>query len=495
MTGPAFVNNRFLPRAQPTSGGAVPGGDSLVAVADIAALQALDDTAVDDGGVVSVKSVLDLWMLDKTSVLATDGITIVATNSGTGRWVRLKVPNLTWQLQATWYIDEITGGDENNGATPLSALASWGEYQRRIGEGPLEVSHTVTFTSTLSQDIHVNTVSIDDSVTMTLQGVRSSPIYSGSVTAKQALNAGGNVDLQVTDAALPVSWTASGLVDRLYVLTSGANAGAAGWIAKDVGGKAARITKAYNEGAGTYVEPAIGDSFDVVDLGLVNGTLRGIEGGNVRVKIRDLRFDQSGGAAFETEGGNWQASYCDIEGQTINLSGSSQQSSRAAAAVFYACRLQSTSFTLLERATVNLNASLLASGVTSRTHGTLAINQDSVFQYEGVGSRFIRAGGGSRFIINSNASLGVFDLPNPGDRAVNTVWNGVAVLRGFLYGYGNTFDYAIEAGSGSNIIYASGFKPVVTTGALRDALVGNLARPYLALPVANMNRMCGIVVE
>jgi hypothetical protein len=82
MSGPAFANNRFLPRAQPATGGPAPGGDSLVAVPNIAALVALDDTAVDDGGVVSVKSVLDLWMLDKTDVTTPiDGITSVLAAS------------------------------------------------------------------------------------------------------------------------------------------------------------------------------------------------------------------------------------------------------------------------------------------------------------------------------------------------------------------------------------------------------------------------------
>jgi hypothetical protein len=496
MAGPAFANNRFLPRAQPSAAGPAPGGDSLVAVPNIAALVALDDTAVDDGGVVAVKSVLDLWMLDKTDATTPiDGITSVLPNSGTGRWNRMKLPALFWQLQATWYIDEITGGDENSGSTALSALATWDEYQRRIGEGPLEVAHTVNFTSTLVQDIHVNTTMVNDSINITLQGVRSAPIYSGSVTAKQAQNESTNTDLQITDAALPVSWTASGLVDKMYVLTSGPNAGAAGWIAKDMGAKAARITLAWNEGAGTYVEPGVGETFDVVDLGLVEGELRGIEGSNVRVAVRDLRFLKPGASVFSTNGGSWVLYNSDFEGGVINMSGASQQSSFFTAVSTYATRLQGTNFILNERSTWNLQATYLAGGVTMRSSGVMLINAPSIMQYKGVGPNYgIRVNGHSRLGLRSIGTFGVFDFTtNPGQRALRTSSGGHAGLANYLWGYGSTFDYAIQADAGSTVEYTAGFTPVVAAGAIRDTIIGGLARNYGVLPVSNLSKLCGIV--
>jgi hypothetical protein len=496
MSGPAFANNRFLPRAQPATGGPAPGGDSLVAVPNIAALVALDDTAVDDGGVVSVKSVLDLWMLDKTDVTTPiDGITSVLPNSGVGRWNRMKLPALFWQLQTTWYIDEITGGDENGGATALSALATWDEYQRRIGEGPLEVSHVVNFSSTLVQDIHVNTTSIDENVTITLQGVRSSAIYSGSVTAKQAQNAATNTDLQITDAALPVSWTASGLVDKLYVLTSGPNAGAAGWVVLDVGAKTARITKAYNEGAGTFVEPGVGETFDVVDQGLVEGELRGIEGGNVNVRVRDLRFLDPGLTVFSTKGGTWIFFFSDLEGGVVNMSGASEQSSFFGAVSTYATRLQATSFILNERSTWNWYATYLASGVTMRSSGVVLVGADSIMQYKGVGANYgVRCNGQSRFNLRAAATFGVFDFTtNPGQRALRMTTGGTCNLQNYLWGYGNTFDYAIQVDPHSAVEYTAGFKPVVVAGALNDTLIGGLARAYVVLPMTNLSKLCGII--
>ena len=147
----------------------------------------------------------------------------------------------------------------------------------------------------------------------------------------------------------------------------------------------------------------------------------------------------------------------------------------------------------MERAGCGLYAAYLASGITMRTHGTLGVSADSIFERKS-GPGFIRANGGARFTLNTGHTLGVFGLSAAGNRALYVTWNGVAVLRGYLYGYGNTFDYAIEAGSGSNILYASGFVPVVTAAAIRDTLVGNLPRAYGVLPVSNLSRMCGIVL-
>jgi hypothetical protein len=491
----AFGTNRYFPRAQPAAGSGPVTGDSLLAVPNIAALVALDDTTIDDGGVVSVKSVLDLWMLDKTSPLVPDGITVVAAPTA-GNWVRMLLPSLTWQLQTTWYINEGLGNDENTGVSSLAPLATWAEYSRRVGEGPLTVSHTVNFVGLTTQDIHVNTLMIDDSVDITLQGVRSAALYSGSVTGLQAQVAATNTDLQVTDAAIPVSWTASGLVDKLYVLTSGPNTGAAGWVVKDVGGKTARLTKAYNEGAGTYVEPGVAETFDVVDLGFIEGALRGINGGNLQVVVRDLRFLNAAAVVFETQGGDWSFVFSDIEGGVVNLSGASQESSFATAVSVTATRLQGTSFILNDRSTVNFNAAYLASGLTMRSSGVLLINWDSVMQYKGVGAGFgISAVGQSRVHLRPNATFGVFDLPGAGNRALRMSSGGTGRLQNYLWGYGNTFDYAIEVHPHSAVEYDTGFKPVVVAGALNDTIVGGLPRAYVTLPSTNVTQIAGIVVR
>jgi hypothetical protein len=493
MSGPAFNNNRYNNRVQPASGSGPVTGDALLAVANIAAMVALDDTTIDSGGVVSVRSMMDLWMLDKTSPLVPDGITVVAAPTA-GNWVRLELPNLTWQLQANWYIDETVGDDENTGASSIVPLQTWAEYSRRVGEGPLTISHTVTLLSTLNQDLVVRTRMDDETNTITIVGVRSAPIYSGSFTGVTNQNAAANQELQLTDAALPVSWTASGLVDKLCVLTSGPNAGAAGWIAKDMGANTARATKFFNQGANTYVEPAVGETFEVVDLGLVVGALFGIEGGNVRCSLQDLRIAPSTGTAAQLHGGRWQLTWCDVEGSNMDLAARTQRSSLGDGTNIIATRLRASTFILINRGTVNLQAVYAASGFHMRAEAVLTVAQDSIVQYTGAGGGYgFNTIGAAR--INVVQPLGIFDYPTATHRAVRMLNSGVATIDDYLFGYGNAFDYALEMGPGSVMAYASGFKPLVAGAVVRDALIGGLARPYAALPATNLTKLAGIVVS
>jgi hypothetical protein len=55
------------------------GAGSTLVVANILALSAVDDLALSDGAIAAMASVKDLWWLDKTSTLATDGITVINT--------------------------------------------------------------------------------------------------------------------------------------------------------------------------------------------------------------------------------------------------------------------------------------------------------------------------------------------------------------------------------------------------------------------------------
>lgn len=490
MSGPAFNNNRYLNRVQPASGSGPVTGDALLAVANIAALVALDDTTIDDGGVVAVKSLMDQWMLDKTSVLVPDGITVVAAPTA-GNWIRMKLPSLRWQLQANWYIDEAVGDDENTGASAIVPLQTFEEYSRRVGEGPLTLSHTVNLLSTINQDIEVRTLMDDDTKDITILGLRSAPLYSGTFTAVTNENAGANQDLQLTDALIPVSWTASGLVDKLCVLTSGPNAGAAGWIVNKDLGTTARATKFYSAATG-YVEPAVGETFDVVDLGLVNGSLSGIDGGNTRCRVQDLRVVNTAKSVFEAHGGYWNLLYCDIDGGVMNLAARSQRSSFGEGTGIQASRLRATSFILVNRGTVTISAVYAASGFHMRAEGAVICNQSSVVQYTGVGAYGFNVRGASR--LTNSEPIGVFDYPNAGNRAVRLTDNSSAGLSDFVYGYGNTSDYAIEVQAGCTAAYASGFKPLVTAGALNDTLIGGLARSYLVLPVTNLTKLAGIVV-
>lgn len=494
MPAPPIRNLRFVPRAQPPGGIDVPGGDSLYAVPDIPTLEALDDTTVDDGGVVAVKSVLDLWMLDQASSLASDHITIADTNSGTGRWIRMLLPSLVWQLQADWYISESAGDDENDGNTAGTPLQTWAEYQRRIGEGPLEVDHTVTLLDTITTDIEVRATYVDSDHQMTIQGTRSSPLYSGSVTGKQAKDPATNTDLQITDAAIPVSWTASGLVEKLYVLTSGANAGACGWVCRDLGANTARITVAYNETAGTYVEPAIGDQFDVVDLGLVQGELHRIGAGLIRCEVRDLRIENPTDYALRTEGGGWwKFVFCDIDGYLASFGGRADGNNWQGSSKLYATRLFGERYLRVGGGTALVYGCYFASGgLVIGQNSTVLMRAPCIMDYKGVGNPSFHCTNGGVFILYGPADYGVFGFADAHDRAMACQQNGMIILQNYVYGYDNTFDHAMHAIRGGHIYYNESKPPLVAGATVSDTLVGSLERDYDELPATDLNDLSNI---
>jgi hypothetical protein len=483
MAGPSLVNNRFFPRANIVSGGPGPGGDALLAVADIAALQALDDTTVDDAGVVSMKSVLDLWMLDKTSTLAVDGITVVLPNSGTGRWIRLEIPNETWQQQSTWHINETTGDDENKGDTALLPVATYAEIDRRWGTGPVGPV-VINVDSTLNQDIDVD-VKINKAVGgVTFQGART-VIYSGSVTGAQAMNPGANQDAQITDAALPVSWTASGLVGKLCVITSGPRAGYAGWIVKDLGAKTARVTKFFDYATFSFADPQVGDAFDIVDLTQINGRFGGVES-FTSVWAFDLQFTNPGSRTYQAFGGEWFFFYCDFNEGSWGITD-------AVIADLWECRVACTTLDATD-SYLYFEAGYITRGPRGFRDCVCTIWEDLIAQYvSGTSAMGAEMYGPSQFIITSNGSYGVFDDPNASSYGLSVRTGAAARLQGYLWGTGNTFNYAIRVSSTGKISYDLTTTPNAATAALQDTKIGSMTRPYAALPTNNMSERCGIV--
>jgi hypothetical protein len=69
-------------------------------------------------------------------------------------------------------------------------------------------------------------------------------LYAGSVTGYQAYVYATNTDGRLTDAAIPASWTASGLVGQLLVMTGGAHIGHTAFVAVDLGAFTASIHSA-----------------------------------------------------------------------------------------------------------------------------------------------------------------------------------------------------------------------------------------------------------
>ena len=117
-----------------------------------AALADYDDRLVENGGVVFVESYRDYFqkIVESPAPAAASG-TIVPTSTGDGGWYRLGIESPSWSSQATWYIDPLTGDDENDGNTTATALATFAEFNRRVTM--VSIPMTVTILSDTTENL------------------------------------------------------------------------------------------------------------------------------------------------------------------------------------------------------------------------------------------------------------------------------------------------------------------------------------------------------
>lgn len=181
--------------------------------------------------------------------------------------------------QSDFYIDPVSGSDNNSGESPAEAIATWEEYAKRIGTGVV--------TATPFQFVHIlNDLPATDPILveavyrngLIVQGERTT-VISGTVTSATAWDTASTPITPGTleDASLSgTSWSDSGpggtsLIGKQIVMTSGANVGKTGWLLADLGGKVARISQLFDVNTFATGTPAPGDTFDVVDLTVVAG--------------------------------------------------------------------------------------------------------------------------------------------------------------------------------------------------------------------------------
>ena len=122
-----FVFNGFGPSGPSLAPGAV------ITVANLAALDAVNDAGMTDGQPVFVQSLRSFFYLRHQTV----GLnSIVQRNalSGTAIWWRDEALNRSWLTTTDWYVDQDTGDDENDGQTPSTPIQSLSELSRRTCE-------------------------------------------------------------------------------------------------------------------------------------------------------------------------------------------------------------------------------------------------------------------------------------------------------------------------------------------------------------------------
>jgi hypothetical protein len=317
---------------------------------NVAALSLLHASQLDEGSSVWIDTLDVPFVLRKTNPasLPTDGITVEGLSAGspiagnaTAVWLRSASPSMRWRYQFNWYIDPLTGSDENDGSVN-APLASFAELSRRLGG---EISNPngidIAIMSDVTEPVVIDLSAPNGTATIYIHASLPAPLYSGTVTAFTAYDPATGQAGVLSDAGLPVSFTASGLVDRLAVVTSGARAGVEFFVKKDLGTKTARVSQPISGPfSTTFTPPQAGDPYavygDLVKLGAntVPLSFEARGGPGAQVAFQWLELGQPGSHQVEHKGGSAFASGCVVNGLDVDTDS-------ALGIVMYGCNLLS----------------------------------------------------------------------------------------------------------------------------------------------------------
>lgn len=166
-------------------------------------------TALPDGSTRFVDTLQANFVLDKTSTATVDGITVLATNTPAGRWLRVLAPSPTWTAQLTWYVDPATGNDENSGASALAPLKTLKEVTRRLRVWNASGGYVVNVLGDVpSTDAWVPSGSLSSDTPITtgqicvVKGQRSTLLASATTSASTASNPATNTQTTLIDTAV-----------------------------------------------------------------------------------------------------------------------------------------------------------------------------------------------------------------------------------------------------------------------------------------------------
>lgn len=290
LVGPAGIDGSDgTPGAPGTSGTSGRDGyDAIISVANLVALNTLNTSILIDG----------VWAF-------------VATQRAyyrlfSGTWSRTSYADSSWESQDTWYIDPVSGSDENSGADALNAIKTHAELEARTEF--INNDRTIYYLNQPPASDRINIfakIRANSEVTFMFplviyKGFRNTLISSTFTSVTDVNRAAATPEATlITDSTIP-SFTP--YVGKMIVITSGASAGAIAWIAKGISANTARITPFYDTTLLTTVAlPSPGDSYQICSLLELPTVMIGIP--HLAATFENCKMSQNnelglGGAAF-----------------------------------------------------------------------------------------------------------------------------------------------------------------------------------------------------
>ena len=431
-----------------------------------ASLSAVDDTQLVSGVVRFVRCYRAFFELDRTSTIGLQADVILATKSGTGRWLRLSGTSSYWATQAVWHINFSTGSDQANGSSSGTAIKTLAEFRRRMRGTPLDGAIDVYFESTVTEDFDPTAIPTVGFGVVHYHGVRTL-LASGTATTIQAYNHTTKADGQIVDSSKSSAfWTT--YVGKLLVDTT---KNAYGWVAKDLGSKTCRHSPLWSDGNFYYVDPAVSDAWAVYDLLQITGNVVAIGGGSAT--ISDLSMGD-----FSIVAGTVTAHSCNITGTMQNHVGTSD---------FFGCRFGNNIFSFAE--TLYLDAFFADNCRLRPSNGSLTVFTLGLVQ--GASSAAQVQDGG---VLEFNDNVAFFDFT----ATPITVSLGVMSSAYFTaqpFGTGSGYAYVMQIDGGNFMrLSASTVLPNITAGGSGYAFIGGTAKTQGNLSVSFLNPTNGAMV-
>lgn len=432
--------------------GALSGGGMLPATGTTTGARPLSGyvtTLLQTGAEVFVQGINEIYYYDATSALTADGLNVV-NGIGPGQFIR----GSTVIVQADWYVNSVTGNDQNNGTvgSPLQTLPElfrrWSGRALLSGITAATVHLSGSFTT---QVLSLSGVNIQRGQSLVISGLLTT-VASGSITAFTARNAATD-----TSATILANISFAGHAGRRIRLTSGANIGATATVLFDLGGNTCRVS-GFGTAAGASISPVNGDTFDIETYDTqVGGCTIDFSGGGV-VRAEDIDFTSqtlnepfyispfiqlSAAATFAASTGFF--SRCRFSGSSMSF---------AFGAGFYCCTFATSASLRGGRYIFRLGAMVDPSGAgLSALNAGVSIND--YFCFEGCPLLFDLLEGS---VCSQTADLQVFRCSGSrGIQLSTSNFDQSASCR--IYGGTNTFTNAFLVRSGSQFTYAN--KPTI----------------------------------
>jgi hypothetical protein len=386
-------------------------------------------------------------------------------------------------------VDEGAGVDAGDGGSWATAVKYFDEIRRRVG-GRIDSTNEVVrvflrgANGVLTQDIRVD-FSIGQHNVLTdppLVGVDAlwiiaetlPAVYTGTVTGYQAWDSAAGHEVQITDSALPVSWTDSGLVGGLLVFDDGDAQNGGHFVAVDLGGKTARFSKLFvNDTWGGYpAEAKVGDAFKVVPLLELRGSLSIDTGG--RVWVDNLWLHPVDYNGLDVYNSIVAFSLCRVDHPHVTIWGSGYTT-------FSGCMFDHGGNEDLLAGWTELWWSVLVNtGLTAHPGATLRVKGESLVTHN---STMVAHSGGYVLVA---AELGCVDNTAP---VLYVRPGGAAEVREQVFGYECTGAYTMVVEPAGCLAFDGVHTPTATGASTAAVAVGGVGKTWAEAAAGYVNQL------